>query len=216
MTTQTTTTNTLQLDNLPVHLIGEITRHLDNHTIIRLLPESYYPPGLIREVYAQFQKEKREAEKFKENATALAIEQAATIRRHEGAIVHLDHERWLLRNRVTDLENHLIESHNRTRQILEDVRHAMEQSAQTQEELQRTRRSLLQMQEKEASRLREPTKNKEEPKEETMTDHERQAWRMTVKELKLECKRRGLRKYSALRKAELVEMYLRGVEDVVR
>jgi hypothetical protein len=37
-----------------------------------------------------------------------------------------------------------------------------------------------------------------------------------VKELKLECKRRGLRKYSALRKAELVEMYLRGVEDVVR
>lgn len=44
----------IQLSDLPDHVIGEITKHLDPQTIITLLPESYYPIGLARAAYTSF------------------------------------------------------------------------------------------------------------------------------------------------------------------
>lgn len=56
MTTQPTTTTKILLSDLPHHLIGEITRHLDPITIIKLLPESFHQPGDARAATAALQK----------------------------------------------------------------------------------------------------------------------------------------------------------------
>ena len=48
MTTQPTTTTKILLSDLPYHLLGEITQHLDPITRIKLLPESFHQEGDAR------------------------------------------------------------------------------------------------------------------------------------------------------------------------
>ena len=48
MTTQPTTTTKILLSDLPYHLLGEITQHLDPITRIKLLPEAFHQEGDAR------------------------------------------------------------------------------------------------------------------------------------------------------------------------
>ena len=130
-------TTKILLSDLPPALIEEITKYLDHPTIIELLPEPWYPPGLAQEAekkasflfYIENHKKMRQKQPEASYVdTALAL---GALWRRLGAAQH-DWKVWAFR-----------------------------------------REKPLKM--------------------------------MTVREMKEECKKKGLRRYSALRRAELVE-----------
>lgn len=55
--------NKIQLNDLPDHLIGEITKHLDPELIISSLPKSFHQPGNARLAYIRLKRNEKNYQK---------------------------------------------------------------------------------------------------------------------------------------------------------
>ena len=248
--------NKLQLNDLPDVLIGEITKHLDPPTIIKLLPESYYPPGLARKAHTHALKRERDHQS-ELLAAQLHYDQLKEEKEQNDNFMRMYREWWAEERRekrelqqtlqqlqepaetFQNLRNQLEESQQataRTEQLLNEAREAAARNEELLRERiedleeaagrarERTRAEKIQAEQARANlqarrERRKETRDKnreeyfawaQEQRRKAATrkreDQEKPLERMTVKEMKEECKQKGLRRYSALRRAELVEL----------
>ena len=168
--------NKRQLNDLPDVLIGEITKHLDYPTIIKLLPESYYPPGIARMAHTHALKREREHQS-----------EMVAAQLHCDQLKELKEQQEQTRRLYQELFRYELLEKRELRQNLQNLQNQLEEAQQA-----TTRTEQLLNEAREATRKRE--------------DQEKPLERMTVKEMKEECRQKGLRRYSALRRAVLVEL----------
>jgi len=219
MTTQPTTTTKILLSDLPYHLLGEITQHLDPITRIKLLPESFHQEGDARAanaanaaLYKSLHEEKvlseQRAAALKEEydlVSGRAIARGETIQQQREFINTLRIENLDVRMTCLGVQ---IELH-RAQQDLQakaPYRHKTEDENDLERAIERaiadgwhpsTARRLLTK--GFARRLKREW-------EEGGRQGDKPAEAMTVKELRAECKERGIKGYSKLAKARLVSM----------
>ena len=176
----TTITQNKRLADLPDTMIWEITKHLDPKTIISLLPISFHPPGVARDAMFALQAELRY---YKEIVVLQSIARET------------EAERLMVRRSVGEMLREVRERLRAEMVRREEMRAEAERRAM--ERAERVRR----VEENEAESERRDAMVRDVP---TMV--EKLPYQMTVKELKVLCKIRGLKGYSKLPKAELISI----------
>jgi len=179
----TTITQNKRLADLPDTMIWEITKHLDPKTIISLLPISFHPPGVARDAMFALQAELRY---YKEIVVLQSIARET------------EAERLMVRRSVGE---RLREVRERLREVRAEMVRREEMRAEAERRAMERAERVRRVEENEAESERRDAMVRDVP---TMV--EKLPYQMTVKELKVLCKIRGLKGYSKLRKAELISI----------